>query len=351
MTSPTPPAPVEHQTKSVAKILKETFLTYRQGFWKLWLIYLVAFVAINAFVYVGRLILDIALNGSAVYLDSGYSWSYVYYNYLSTMDYRVVQQVVESNKFFLAGLFLTNFLADVLRNTLMSIPLALTILVTKKILYQTEEDLRSQLKTLLGIVGSVIAVGAIISLLVELGTYLFVVPGFLIAVFAGLVFPAMLEERLHPIASLKRSVELVRLKFFQVLGLITIIGLIQGVSWVVSYVLTNEVVLGKVSSLNSEQLVYFYLIANILSGVLSSVLAPLTGISAFILYKDLSFYQKAKMAGVGAIGGTGATYRTSQMQKAIVREAVEGQFCASCGTPHDGESQYCQKCGAVLTEQ
>jgi len=79
--------------------------------------------------------------------------------------------------------------------------------------------MRKELRAVMPVMGTVILTNVIVSVLVVLGTVLFFIPGVLAGVYFGFAFYLAMIDGLQPIDAMKRSISLVRGRFWQVLWL------------------------------------------------------------------------------------------------------------------------------------
>jgi hypothetical protein len=264
---------------------------------------------------------------------------------------------------FITKSLLIYFGLEILYQSLLAIPLAISILVAKNILDKGDEKLKKQIKDVFVLLVPLLIIGIITNFLVKVGSYFWYLPGLIIMVLMSLVYPIALEENLRPIATIKRSYQLAKEQFFNILGIILIVVIAQlailGVGKAFAYLLVySPATADKVlSAYESIYVLYQY---DIVQSIVYSLIAPFTAISAFVMYREAITIRNLRLSSVvestskfaksSQLGKTTMSVNT-QMRKAVLNETksmIKEKYCTNCGHEIDSDSSFCDSCGAKL---
>lgn len=130
--------------------------------------------------------------------------------------------------------------------------------------------------------GAIMVAFVVIHVLEGLGFVLLIVPGFAVIVLSSLTSPVLAIESLGPVASMRRSWELVRRRAASTVGLILLLGLVQ---YGVSQALGTLPAIGALV-LGPDRAWPLVAVANMMTSI---VLTPVTGAAMCLIYLDIRF--------------------------------------------------------------
>lgn len=130
--------------------------------------------------------------------------------------------------------------------------------------------------------GAILGAFVVIHLLEGIGFVLLILPGFAVLVLSSLTSPVLAVESLGPVASMRRSWELVRRRAASTLGLIMLLGLVQyGVSQALGTLPTVAALI-----IGPDRAWPLVAVANMMTSI---VLIPVTGAAMCLNYLDIRF--------------------------------------------------------------
>lgn len=130
--------------------------------------------------------------------------------------------------------------------------------------------------------GAILASFAVIHILEGVGFVLLIVPGMAVLVLSSLTSPVLAVEDLGPVASMRRSWELVRRRTGTTIGLILLLGLVQ---YGVSQAVGTLPALGALA-LGPDRAWPLVAVANMMTSI---ILIPVSGAAMCLTYLDIRF--------------------------------------------------------------
>lgn len=341
-------------------LIKNILFLYRKGFWKFWIIYLVSFLLIKGVMLGFYWLISYFQDNTFIGFNLVQSNFYMEHQDLNTAS--TLDPFISEETYITKSLLLYLFL-EVLYQALLAIPLALSILVAKNIFDKGDEKLKHQIKDILILIVPLLIIGVITNLLVKASTYFWYLPGLIIMALTSLVYPIAIEEKLNPIATIKRSFQLAKEQFFNILGIVLIVVVIQllilsaGKLFATLLVYSPTTANSVLNVYNSVAIIYQY---GVVQSIIYSIVAPFTAISAFVMYREAISIRTLKLS--SAVDSTSKFAKSSQFGKSTlsvnkqVRKAVLGEtksmikekFCSSCGAETDPDSRFCDSCGRKI---
>ena len=340
---------------SIQRSLNKIFFIYKKGFWKFWLIYLSSLLIIKGIMLSFYWLINYAQTSSFI----GFSVTQSEY-YMRAQDYflstpTLGQSVSDST--FITKSFAIYFILQVLYQTFLAIPFVLSILVAKNVFDHGNEKMRKQLSNVTLVIGPVLIIGVITSILVQVGSYLWYIPGLLAMTFTSLVFPILIDEKLKPIATIKRSFTIVRGQFVNILGIIllffagemAVLLIGKFFAWLLVHdpAYANKLLTVK----NTLSIIYSY---EIVQSIIFSIVAPFTAISSYVIYREAIAVRTFDLTSM--VDST-ATYveenrsaisidnQLTNVVKTETKDLIKGKYCSNCGAKLDDNAQFCESCG------
>ncbi|MHA2365661.1 MAG: zinc ribbon domain-containing protein [Candidatus Hodarchaeales archaeon] len=344
-----------NKPKGILQVIGETFRIYKKEFWKFILIYLIAFLVLNFIVdNLIEILLSPLINFSNINkLSSENLWNFTFGNLVAL---EIITNPNYLTNIDIWGSFLFSFISAIIRGTLLAIPLALTVLMATTVIDKKQQSLKAHLKNLYYSLVPIVVIGVIFSFIYEL-SYYFIIPAILVGTFGCLLFPVLLEEKLKPKEVLKRSYTLVRNQFFPILAVLVIIGILQYIVTVFGHQIYDELfpTIFQDSSSDVINSIMSKLESSFIAGLFASILAPLSGISASILYRESLLVQRLKVT-AGRLKVPAATSLTKEFNATeyLVKQTlkdVKPQYCSTCGNTIEESERFCGKCGATLNQK
>ena len=175
--------------------------------------------------------------------------------------------------------------------------------------------------------------------------------------FTSLVFPVLVDEKLKPIATIKRSFTLVKEQFFNIIGIILLFFIGQMVvlligksfAWLIIHdpAAANKLLEGY----NSLLTLYSY---DIVQSIIYSIVAPLTAISSYVIYREAIAVRTFDVTSMVDTASKFAEENRSSMSiskqldtvvKTETKDLIRAKYCPNCGSEIDDNTIYCESCG------
>ena len=264
---------------------------------------------------------------------------------------------IVNEKTFLTKSFLLYFLLQVLYQSFLAIPFVISILVAKNVFDHGNEKMKKQLSDVVLVLGPVIFIGVITSLLVQLGSYFWYIPGLIVMTFTSMVFPVLIDEKLKPLATIKRSFSLVKHQFFNILGIILIFFAGQMVVLLIgktfAWILVHDPAKAHklLEGYASLSTLYSY---DIVQSIIYSIVAPFTAISSYVIYREAmsvrtfdltSMVDSTAKFAEESRSGFSVENQLNTVVKTETKDLIKGKYCPNCGAELDNNSQFCENCG------
>ncbi len=340
---------------SIKRTFEKIFSIYKKGFWKFWLIYLASLLIIKGIMLGFYWLINFAQSSSFI----GFSVVQSEY-YMRFQDYLFSAPTLTStasNSTFITKSFVIYFIAQVIYQAFLAIPFVISILLTKNVFDQRDETIKKQLSDVTIVIGPVLIIGVITSIMIQIGSYFWYIPGLLAMTFTSLVFPILIDEKLKPITTIKRSFSLVKSQFFNILGIVLLLFLGEmGVlligkafAWLIVH---NPAVANKLlNAYNSFTIIYSY---DIVQSIIFSLVAPFTAISSYVIYREALSVRTIDMT---AMVDSATQYaeenrvnlsidnQLTNVVKIQTKDAIKSRYCPNCGAELEGNAVYCENCG------
>ena len=339
---------------NIKRIAKKVFFIYRKGFWKFWSIYVASLLIIKGIMLGFYWIINFLQNNSFV----GFTLSQSEY-YMQFHDYffgLTLDSVVNQSSLITKDL-LIYFVLQILYQAFLAIPFVISMLVAKNVFDKGNEKLKKQVRDVFLIIGPVLIIGVITSILVQIGSYLWYIPGLLAMSFTSLVFPVLIDEKLKPIAVIKRSFALVKDQFLNIFGIFVLIVIAQfgvlaiakGFAW---FTVHDPAKAAKILDVyNSAVVIYSY---DFVQSLIYSIVAPFTAITSYVIYREAistrMFSASSMIESTSKFVEENRTNLTMDRQlsnavKTETKDLIKGSYCPNCGAKLDENAVYCESCG------
>ena len=339
---------------SLKRITKKVFAIYRKGFWKFWLIYVASLLIIKGIMLGFYWFTNFLQNNSF----AGFTLAQSEY-YMQFHDYffgLTLSSVVNQNSLMTKDV-LIYFVLQVLYQAFLAIPFVISMLVAKNVFDKRDEKLKKQVRDVFLIIGPVLVIGVITSILVQVGSYLWYIPGLLAMSFTSLVFPVLIDEKLRPINTIKRSFTLVKEQFVNIFGIILLIvlaqfgvlGIAKGFAWLTVH---DPAKAAKILNVyNSLAVLYSY---DFVQSLIYSVVAPFTAITSYVIYREAI---SARMFNASTMIESTSQYieenrsnlsienELTNTVKTETKDLIKAGYCPNCGAKLESNAVYCENCG------
>ena len=348
-------ATTSHRNKfNLKNIAKKIFFIYKKGFWKFWGIYLASLLIIKGIMLACYYLANYIINNSFYGFSVTQS---VYYMQFQDLLFNNVTlgSGIHDNQLITSSL-VTYFLLQVVYQAILSIPFVISILLAKNIFDNKNEKLRKQMSDVFLVIGPVLVIGVITSIMVQLGSYFWYLPGVILMAFTSLVFPILVDEKLKPIKTIKRSFKLVQEQFFNILGIIVLIVLGQlavlGIGKFFAWTLVHDpaVATKLLNVYNTLAILYSY---DIVQSIIYSLVAPFTAISSYVIYRealsvrtlDLSAMIDSTAKFAEENNSLAVDKQLTNVVKTETKDLIKATYCENCGAKLEPNALYCPNCG------
>jgi hypothetical protein len=337
----------------VQESVKKIFSIYKKGFWKFWLVYLASLLIIKAVMLGFYWFTNYIQNNSFAGFTLAQS---EYFMRVQDLFFNLTLDSTVDENNFLTKSFLLYFVLQVLYQAFLSIPFVISILVAKNVFDRGNEKLKKQISDVFLIIVPVLIIGVITSIMVQLGSYLWYIPGLIIMTFTSLVFPILIDEKLKPIPSIKRSFTLVKEQFLNIVGIIILIvigqAIVLGISKFFAWLIVHDPAVANqiLDVYNSISVIYSY---EIVQSIIYSIVAPFTAISSYVIYREALSVRNFKL---GSMVESTAKFaernntlsvnkQLNNVVKTETKSLIKSKYCSNCGSVLDTGAPFCESCG------